>query len=154
MTLRTLPLWRGSKIGSLLASFTKMSVCSARYSVPLPSRSSSMKVTPLAEPTPAMAGGWKHMVTPSETLVLNSLFSSAVIALALWSGLGRSSQGFSITKKKALFVLCTPVRRLNPEMAITSWTFGFCRISSLTLSAAAVVSWRERASGMIRAENR
>lgn len=113
-----------------------------------------MKVTPLAEPTPAMAGGWKHMVTPSETLVLNSLFSSAVIALALWSGLGRSSQGFSITKKKALFVLCTPGKKAEPGDGDHVRTFGFCRISSLTLSAAAVVSWRERASGMIRAENR
>ena len=27
--------------------------------------------------------------------------------------MGRSSQGFSMTKKKALFVLCTPVSRLK-----------------------------------------
>ena len=113
-----------------------------------------MKVTPLAEPTPAMAGGWKHMGMPSGTLVLSRALSWAVTALALWSGLGRSSQGFSMTKKKALFVLCTPVSRLKPEMAITSFTFGFWRMRSETLSAAAVVNWRERASGMIRAENR
>ena len=113
-----------------------------------------MKVTPLAEPTPAMAGGWKHMVTPSEIFVVSRAFSWAVTARALWSGLGRSSQGLSMTKKKALFVLCTPVSRLKPEIAITSFTFGFWRMSSETLSAAAVVSWRERASGIIRAANR
>ena len=72
-----------------------------------------------------MAGGWKHMVMPSETFVVSRAFSWAVTAWALWSGLGRSSQGLSMTKKKALFVLCTPVSRLKPEMAITSFTFGF-----------------------------
>src|SRR4029079_16145499 len=87
--------------GRLRASVRKVLRFDDRHSRYLPARSSSTNVNPPDVPMPGMAGGEKEKAIASG----NDDRATLIRCLMAWSCSSRdfrSSQGFSVTKKKAL----------------------------------------------------